>query len=44
MEVSRHDVVLVGGGAAGLRAAIAAVEAWPEVGGACRAKGYHALD
>ena len=30
MEVIRHDIVLVGGGAAGLRAAIAAAEAWPE--------------
>ncbi len=30
LEVTRHDIVLVGGGAAGLRAAIAAAEAWPE--------------
>ena len=31
VEVVHHDVLIVGGGAAGLRAAIAAVEADPEV-------------
>ena len=31
MEVLRHDIIIVGGGAAGLRAAIAAVEADPGV-------------
>jgi len=31
MEVIRHDIVIVGGGAAGLRAAIAAVEADPRI-------------
>ncbi|MGI9591778.1 MAG: FAD-binding protein [Myxococcota bacterium] len=31
MESLRHDIVIVGGGAAGLRAAIAAVEADPDV-------------
>lgn len=31
LEVLRHDIVIVGGGAAGLRAAIAAVEADPKV-------------
>ena len=30
VEVIRHDIVIVGGGAAGIRAAIAAVEASPE--------------
>ena len=30
IEVSRHDIVIVGGGAAGLRAAIAAIESDPE--------------
>ncbi len=40
MEITRHDIVLVGGGAAGLRAAIAAVEAWPEATVACVSKVY----
>ena len=31
IDVKRHDLVIVGGGAAGLRAAIAAVEADPEI-------------
>ncbi len=40
MEVIRHDVVLVGGGGAGLRAAIAIAEAWPECTVACISKVY----
>ncbi len=40
MEVIRHDIVLVGGGAAGLRAAIAAAEAWPEASIAMVSKVY----
>ena len=40
MEVSRHDIVLVGGGGAGLRAAIAAVEADPKISVACVSKLY----
>ena len=40
MEVSRHDIVLVGGGGAGLRAAIAAVEASPSLSVACVSKLY----
>ena len=40
MEVSRHDIVLVGGGGAGLRAAIAAVEADPRLTVACISKLY----
>lgn len=40
MEISRHDIVLVGGGGAGLRAAIAAVEADPKVSVACVSKLY----
>ena len=40
MEVSRHDIVLVGGGGAGLRAAIAAVEADPKLTVACVSKLY----
>ncbi len=40
MEVSRHDIVLVGGGGAGLRAAIAAVEADPKLSVACVSKLY----
>jgi fumarate reductase flavoprotein subunit len=39
-EVIRHDVVIVGGGAAGLRAAIAAVEADPDVSVALVSKVY----
>ena len=30
LEILRRDIVLVGGGGAGLRAALAAVDAWPE--------------
>jgi fumarate reductase flavoprotein subunit len=40
VEVSRHDVVIVGGGAAGLRAAIAAVEADPQQSVALVSKVY----
>jgi len=40
VEVSRHDIVLVGGGGAGLRAAIAAVEADPKLSVACVSKLY----
>jgi len=40
VEVRRHDIVLVGGGAAGLRAAIAAIEADPELSVACVSKLY----
>ncbi len=40
MEVSRHDIVLVGGGGAGLRAAIAAVEANPALSVAMVSKLY----
>ena len=40
MEVRRHDIVLVGGGGAGLRAAIAAVEASPDMSIACVSKLY----
>jgi fumarate reductase flavoprotein subunit len=40
VEVSRHDIVLVGGGGAGLRAAIAAVEADPALSVACVSKLY----
>ena len=39
-EVIRHDIVIVGGGAAGLRAAIAAVEADPDVSVAIVSKVY----
>ena len=40
METLRHDIVIVGGGAAGLRAAIAAVEADPEASVALVSKVY----
>ena len=40
LEVRRHDIVLVGGGGAGLRAAIAAVEASPDVSVASVSKLY----
>jgi fumarate reductase flavoprotein subunit len=40
VEVYRHDVVVVGGGAAGIRAAIAAVEADPKVSVAMVSKVY----
>jgi fumarate reductase flavoprotein subunit len=39
-EIIRHDIVIVGGGAAGLRAAIAAVEADPAVSVAVVSKVY----
>jgi len=40
VEVNRHDIIIVGGGAAGLRAAIAAVEADPDVSVALVSKVY----
>ena len=40
VEVVRHDIVIVGGGGAGLRAAIAAVEAAPDVSVAMVSKVY----
>ena len=40
VEVYRHDVIVVGGGAAGLRAAIAAVEADPKASIAMVSKVY----
>ena len=40
VEVFRHDVIIVGGGAAGLRAAIAAVEADPGISVALVSKVY----
>ncbi len=40
MDVVRHDIVIVGGGAAGLRAAIAAVEADPSLSVALVSKVY----
>ncbi|MCP4007135.1 MAG: FAD-binding protein [bacterium] len=40
MEVIHHDIVLVGGGGAGLRAAMAAVEADPSISVACVSKLY----
>ena len=40
IEVIRHDIVIVGGGAAGIRAAIAAVEADPDVQVAMVSKVY----
>jgi fumarate reductase flavoprotein subunit len=40
VEVIRHDIVIVGGGAAGIRAAIAAVEANPDVSVAMVSKVY----
>ena len=40
MEVKRHDIVLVGGGAAGLRAAIAVAESAPELSVAVVSKLY----
>ena len=40
VEVLRHDLIIVGGGAAGLRAAIAAVEADPKLSVALVSKVY----
>jgi fumarate reductase flavoprotein subunit len=40
VEVSRHDIIIVGGGAAGLRAAIAAAEADPKASIAIVSKVY----
>lgn len=40
MDVIRHDIVLVGGGGAGLRAAMAAVEADPGISVCCVSKLY----
>ena len=40
VQVHRHDIVIVGGGAAGLRAGIAAVEASPDVSVAMVSKVY----
>ena len=40
VEIYRHDVIVVGGGAAGIRAAIAAVEADPKVSVAMVSKVY----
>lgn len=40
VQVSRHDIVIVGGGGAGLRAAIAAAEAHPEASIALVSKVY----
>ncbi len=40
MELKRHDIVLVGGGGAGLRAAIAIVESDPSLTVACVSKVY----
>jgi succinate dehydrogenase flavoprotein subunit len=40
LDAIRHDIVLVGGGGAGLRAAIAAVEANPKLSVACVSKLY----
>ena len=40
IDVFRHDVIIVGGGAAGLRAAIAAVEADPAASVALVSKVY----
>ena len=40
METSSHDVLLVGGGGAGLRAAIAAAEVNPKLGIAVVSKVY----
>ncbi|MCH2185633.1 FAD-binding protein, partial [Myxococcota bacterium] len=40
VQVSRHDIVIVGGGGAGLRAAIAAAEANPDASIALVSKVY----
>ena len=40
MEIIRHDIVLIGGGGAGIRAAIAAAEARPDCSIAMVSKVY----
>lgn len=40
-EIAQHDVVIVGGGGAGLRAAIAVAEAYPDLDIGIVSKVYH---